>query len=147
MKRPIKSMNGNSLRAAQKAHNLTIPSMHILSFDMFSSFQSFFISLIPNRVGSTAFTKKEEMTTIRGFLSFCFSLKMITDLFLGTNKFTRVDRKIRYKFPDGKEIRSEVSSKTTFGENTRRRGQRVQPFDVEAMAILLEAMATSSMGA
>jgi hypothetical protein len=113
---------------------------------MFSSLQSFFISLLPDRVASTAFKKKEEMTTIRASLSLHCCLKTITELSLGTNKYTKVDRKIRYIFPDGKEICSEVSSKTTFAANTRRKGQHVQPFDTEAMAILLEAMATS-MGA
>jgi hypothetical protein len=70
------------------------------------------------------------------------SLKMITEPCVGTRQFTQVDRTIRYIFPDGKEICSEISSKTTSAANTRPRGQHVEPFDVEALSILLEAIAT-----
>jgi len=89
---------------------------------MFPSFRTLFGS---DRAGSRTFTKKEKTTTVR------------------TPQFTQIDRRIRYIFPDGKEICTEISSKTTFAANTRRRGRHVQPFDTEAMAILLEAMATS----
>lgn len=58
-----------------------------------------------------------------------------------TSKSTTVDRKVKFVFPDGAEVSSEITSKTTFSSPNTRRNGRNQSYDAEATANLIETIA------
>lgn len=64
---------------------------------------------------------------------------------IGTNKSTKVDRHIKFTFPDGAVVSSKVTLTTTFSSpNTRRNGRncgRNPSHSVETMTDLMEAIA------
>jgi hypothetical protein len=67
---------------------------------------------------------------------------MRTEFFTsGTNTSTKVEKKISYVFADGVEISSQITSKTTFDKQRRRR--HGPSYNLNAMAALVEAAASA----
>jgi hypothetical protein len=92
----------------------------------------------------TSFTKKEKTITIREFASHVHPALDAKLWVVGTQKSTRINRKINYTLPNGMKINSEVTSKTTFDAADKwHRGRGVEPYDADAASMLLEVISVT----